>query len=356
LHNKTIILITYLYWFIQIGISFASNHPARITHNESDSIKSEFRYYIVSKDGSGNFPTIQQALNAVTYEDGKRQIIFIKNGIYNEKLFIEKCNIALIGESKDSTKIIFAELRSNWKLNNPDDYGAAVINIKDNITDLILRNLTVYNNYGKLFNSADHQFTVKGGAGVTRIIIDNCKIISDGGDALSLWNTPDGMYYHNNCYFEGYVDYVCPRGYCFVENCSFYGHNKTASIWHDGSGREDNKFVIRNSYFDGVPGFPLGRHHRDAQFYLLDCRFSSNMADMNIYFYPSKIPVILKWDENRYYYFNCHGVNVDYPWHANNLYKAPGSPKPEQVTASWTFNRRWDPYQSLREISNFKIR
>ena len=58
-------------------------------------------------------------------------------------------------------------------------------------------------------------------SGVTRIILDNCKIISDGGDALSLWNTPDGMYYHNNCYFEGWVDYVCPRGYCFIENSQF---------------------------------------------------------------------------------------------------------------------------------------
>jgi hypothetical protein len=208
----------------------------------------------------------------------------------------------------------------------------------------------VYNNYGSIFNSNDHQFTIRSGSGVTRIIFDNCKIISDGGDAVSLWNTPDGMYYHNNCWFEGYVDYVCPRGYCFVENCKFFGHNKTASIWHDGSGREDNKFVIRNSYFDGVPGFPLGRYHRDAQFYLLNCRFSNNMADKNIYFYPSKIPVTLKFGENRIYYFNCHGDSRDYSWHKDNLYKAPGLPKPEQVTASWTFNGKWDPYSSLREI------
>jgi hypothetical protein len=43
---------------------------------------------------------------------------------------------------------------------------------------------------------------------------------------------------------------------------------------------------------------------------------------------------------------------VDYPWHADNLYKAPGSPKPEMVTAEWTFNGKWDPYKSLREINS----
>lgn len=337
---------------MQIGYSFASNPSGRFILAAADSIKANIPDYNVAKDGSGNFTTIQQALNAISTTDGKRHIIFIKNGVYHEKLFIEKCNVALIGENMDSTRIIYAELRSNWKLTNPNDYGAAVINIKDSVTDFILQNLTVYNNYGSLFNNNDHQFTVKSGAGVTRIILDNCKIISDGGDALSLWNTPDGMYYHNNCYFEGYVDYVCPRGYCFIENSRFYGHNKTASIWHDGSGKEDNKFVIRNSFFDGVPGFPLGRHHRDAQFYLIDCRFSRNMADKNIYFYPSKTPVILTWGENRYYYFNCHGDIVDYPWHADNLYKAPGSPKPEQITVTWIFNGKWDPYKSLREISS----
>jgi pectinesterase len=350
LYDKIIILIIFLFCILQVGDSFASVPVAELQSSISASIKPVYPDYVVAKDGSGNFTVIQHALNAICTDDSKRHVILIKNGIYNEKLFIEKSNIALIGENRDSTKIIYAELRSNWKVNNPNDYGAAVINIKDSTTDIILQNLIVFNNYGSLFNNTDHQFTIKGGPGVTRVIIDNCKVISDGGDALSLWNTPDGMYYLNNCFFEGYVDYVCPRGYCFIENSSFYGHNKTASIWHDGSGREDNKFVIRNSFFDGIPGFPLGRHHRDAQFYLLDCRFSSNMADKNIYFYPSKTPVILKWGENRYYYLNCHGDSVDYPWYADNLYKAPGSPKSEQVTATWTFNGKWDPYKSLREL------
>jgi pectinesterase len=306
--------------------------------------------YIVSKDGSGNYASIQEALNIAKCEDSQWSIIYIRKGIYNEKIFIEKSRIALVGENKDSTKIIYAVLRRAWKLTNPNDYGAAVINIKDSITDLIFQNISITNNYGKLFNSTDHQFTLKSGSGATRIILDNCRIISCGGDALSLWNTPDGMYFHNNCSFEGYVDYVCPRGYCFIENCSFYGKNMSASIWHDGSGREDNKLVIRNSIFDGVPGFPLGRFHRDAQFYLIDCRFSRNMADKKIYFNPSKTPVILKWGENRSYFYNCHGDSIDYIWHKDNLNKAHGSPNPDQVTASWTFNGRWDPYKSLMEI------
>jgi pectinesterase len=321
--------------------------------SESFSQKPDF---VVAKDGSGDFTSIQSALDSVPLQHNKRFIIYIKNGIYNEKLFIEKNNIALVGEGSGKTKIIYAELRKNWKSDHPDDYGSAVINIKDSVTDLLFSNLIVYNNYGDLFGDHDHAFTIRAGLGVTRIIIDTCRIISGGGDTLSLWNTDDGMYYHSNCYFEGWVDYVCPRGYCYIENSKFFGHNLTASIWHDGSHNKDHKFVLHNCNFDGVQGFPLGRFHRDAQFYLLDCNFSANMVDKKIFFAPSTPPRILQWGENRIYFFNCHSDSVDFSWFENNINFAPGSPDPETINAKWTFNYKWDPVKELTEFNNSLVR
>jgi len=301
----------------------------------------------VAQDGSGDFSLIQDALNSVPAGSSEGFIIFIKNGVYNEKIFIEKSNIALVGEDKEKTKILFAELRKNWRDNHSNDYGSAVVNIKNNVTDILFSTLTIYNNYGKIYGDHDHAFAIRAGKGVTRIIIDNCKIISDGGDTLSLWNTDDGMYYHSNCYFEGWVDYVCPRGYCFIENSYFFGHNLTASIWHDGSHYEDHKFVLRNCRFDGVKGFPLGRFHRDAQFFLIDCSFSNNMADQKIFFAPSNPPRNLQWGEIRQYFYNCHGDSIDYPWHKNNLGTAPGDQNPESINANWTFGDKWDPKTEL---------
>jgi pectinesterase len=299
----------------------------------------------VAKDGSGDFNTIQAALDAIPDGSGMYYLINIKQGIYEEKLFIEKNKIILKGDHRDSVKIIFPVLRKLWREEHPDDYGAAVINIRNGVTDLIFDNLTVYNNYGSLYGDNDHQFAIRGGG--TRIIITNCNIVSDGGDALSLWNSEDGMYYHNNCYFEGWVDFVCPRGWCFIENSTFFGHNKSASIWHDGSKNKDQKLVIRNSLFDGVEGFALGRHHRDAQFYLLDCTFSEKMRDKEIYYVPQHG---LQWDENRKYFFNCIGKKNNYSWHSDNLSEADGYPLPEEITAQWTFNDKWNPYQLLSEL------
>lgn len=305
---------------------------------------------IVSQDGSGDFYKIQEALNSIPDGIKDRYIIFIKKGIYKEKLFITKSNIAFVGEDKEKTKIVYAELRKNWRETHSDDYGAGVINIKNEVTDVLFSSLTIYNNYGSIYGDHDHAFAIRAGEGVTRIIIDNCRLISDGGDTVSLWNKDDGMYYHSNCYFEGWVDYVCPRGYCFIENSTFYGHNLTASIWHDGSQNENHKFVLRNCKFDGVKGFPLGRFHRDAQFFLIDCSFSNNMADKKIFFAPSDPPKILQWGENRIYFNNCHGDSIDYSWHSDNLDSALGNPELKKIDANWTFNYQWNPVKELSEF------
>src|SRR4030042_4431550 len=74
----------------------------------------------VAKDGSGDFTSIQAAIDAAPAYSEKPYIIYIKNGIYNEKLFVTKNNIAFAGESKDNTIIIFAELRKNWRESHPD--------------------------------------------------------------------------------------------------------------------------------------------------------------------------------------------------------------------------------------------
>ncbi len=306
---------------------------------------------IVAKDGSGHFTSIQAALNTIPKDNSKPVIIHVKNGVYNEKLFITQSFVSIVGEHQESTRIEFAELRKNWLKNNPGDWGSATINIDSTVTDLTIANMTIHNNYGSLFGDHDHQFAIWGRG--TRIMLLYCNVIGDGGDTVSLWNAENGMYYHSNCYFEGWVDYVCPRGWCYITDSRFYGHNLTASLWHHGSTHEDQKFVIRYSYFDGVPGFPLGRHHVDGQFYLLDCLFSKNLADEQIY-YPSYSPNAKpwKWGE-RHYYFNCHREGGDYGWFTDNLQTAKNAPTEEKVTAQWTFAGKWDPEGTMRAILPF---
>src|SRR5438046_3746827 len=242
---------------------------------------------VVAQDGSGDYTKIQDAVDVIPRDNDVNRTILIRNGIYREKVMIATSHVSLVGEDRDKTRIEFAELRRNWRKTHADDYGAAVIKIGVDATDIIIANLTVHNDYGAAngLNSGehDHQFAIRSLERANRIAIIHANVIADGGDTLSLWNHDTGLSYYDDSYFEGWVDFVCPRGWAYATNCRFYGHNDSASIWHDGSRNRDQKFVIRNSHFDGVPNFALGRNHRDAAFYLLDATFSSNMANHAIH-------------------------------------------------------------------------
>ena len=49
----------------------------------------------VAKDGSGDYTSVQEAIDSIT---SVPETVFIKNGIYKERVEIHKDNITLIGE------------------------------------------------------------------------------------------------------------------------------------------------------------------------------------------------------------------------------------------------------------------
>lgn len=332
----------------KVGV-FASAPTAakRVGHATFDGFRvepfdaTESASLIVAQDGSGDFRTIQEALDAIPIDNDDNRTILVRGGVYREKVMIAKSHVAIVGEDRERTRIEFAELRRNWRASHPDDWGAAVVNIGHGVTDVIVANLTVVNDYGrKNGGEDDHQFAIRAMETSNRIAVLHANVIADGGDTFSPWNAESGLSYATDSYFEGHVDYVCPRGWSYITNSRFFGHSKTAGIWHDGSHRKDQKFVVRNSRFDGVPDFVLGRNHRDAQFYLLDAELSPNMADRPIY--PAVAPDPRQWGE-RYYYANVRHDQGDFAWHADNLYAAEGSPREEDITAEWTFAGQWSP-------------
>ncbi|KAF8393699.1 hypothetical protein HHK36_021946 [Tetracentron sinense] len=58
---------------------------------------------VVSTDGSGNYKTISEAINAAS---GERFVIYVKSGVYKEKIHTNKDGITLIGDGKYSTLIV----------------------------------------------------------------------------------------------------------------------------------------------------------------------------------------------------------------------------------------------------------
>src|SRR5688572_1245547 len=97
---------------------------------------------IVGQDGSGNFSTVQAAVDSLPANNRERTIIFIKNGTYTEHLRVENSFITFLGEDRFRTRLV-------WEINDPrndpkanaDRKGIASFNLH-NANDIVIDNLT----------------------------------------------------------------------------------------------------------------------------------------------------------------------------------------------------------------------
>ena len=308
--------------------------------------------------------SIQAAIEKAPLKPTKPFKIFIRKGLYQQKVIIDRPHIVLVGEQRDSTCIVLAETEDTRTIKEyhgqPVHHGVVVL--QEGADDCVISGLTVYNNYGTVVEPGNtkHQMAVYGRA--TRTIVINSNIWADGNDALSLWAREGGMYYHADLYLRcPGVDFLCPRGWCYATRCRLYGDGR-ALIWHDGRGNADQKLVITNSQFDAKRPTPLGRYHHDSQFYIVNCKLSENILDQNIeHAYKGRTAEEMAREGKvldpcplgqRTYYYGNRRDGGHSGWLKDNLKTAPGSPEFHMITASWTFDGKWDPEQHIRELWN----
>ncbi len=296
--------------------------------------------------------SIQAAIEKAPQTPDKPFKIFICKGTYNQKVIIDRPNIVLVGEQRDSTVIVLAETAKTRAITeyHGKPVGNGVIVLQEGADDCIISGLTVYNNYGTTIeDTTTHQMSIFGRA--TRTIIINSNVWADGNDALSLWAPESGgMYYHADLDLRcPGVDFLCPRGWCYVTRSRFYGDGR-AMIWHDGRGDKNKKLVINNSTFDAKSPTLLGRYHHDAQFFLLHCKFTEQVINNNIsYAYSDKVLDPCPWGQRTYYY-NCTRQGGHSGWLNNNLEEAQKGLEFWNLTAEWTFDGKWDPEQRIRDL------
>ena len=298
--------------------------------------------------------SIQAAIEKAPAKPTEPFKILIEKGVYNEKVIIDKPNIVLVGEDREKTQIIFAEVSDNRRIKEykGQPVGNGVIVIQEGADDCVISGLTVYNNYGTTVEKTTrHQMAIFGRA--TRTIVINSNVWADGNDALSLWaRDAGGMYYHADLYLRcPGVDFLCPRGWCYVTRSRFYGDSR-AMIWHDGRGDQSKKLVITDSEFDAASPTLLGSYHHDSQFFLQNCHFSKNVLDGNIHYaYSDKVLDPCPWGL-RVYYNDCTREGGHSGWMNDNFDQSSTKPAYYDLTARWTFGGKWDPESRIRELWN----
>lgn len=317
---------------------------------------SHARRITVAQTGKADFQSIQAAINSIPAKNTEWVEIFIAAGVYQEKLFIQKSHIRLVGADRSKTIVQQSIARDIWRCSQPSDWGVATVNV-DSCSDLSFENLTIVNSYGwdfpntlsvpcandssgtKQVRANGHQMAFRSFY-ATRLKFINCHLKAFGGDTMSPWNVTDGQFYFKDCTMEGGVDLFCPRGWSYAENCLFIAHTGTAIIWHDGTGNPNAKTVLVGCRFQGFDGFSLGRFHRDAQFYLVNCFFAANMADKDIYQVPAPNPVL--WGK-RVYYSGCKRDGPAFAWFKDNLDQADPQLRAAAIRPEWVFGKTWNP-------------
>jgi len=176
--------------------------------------------FTVAQDGSGNFKTIQEAVNAVRDLSQQQVTIFIKKGIYHEKLVIPswKTNISLVGEDAAQTIITNNDFSGKPKpvsANPPAKdtfrtYTSYTVLVQGN--DCRLQNLTIENTAGRVGQAV--ALHVEG----DRCSVTNCRLL---GNQDTLYTATSGSrQYYKDCYIEGTTDFIFGEATAVFQSCT----------------------------------------------------------------------------------------------------------------------------------------
>ena len=172
-----------------------------------------FYDFVVAKDGSGDFFTIQEAIDAVPdFRKNKRTTILVRKGEYKEKVVIpeSKINISLIGEDG-------AVLTNDDYASKKNRFGEEMSTSGSSTCyiyapDFYAENITFANTAGRVgqavacFVSAD------------RVMFKNCRFL---GNQDTLYTYGKGCrQYYEDCYVEGTVEFILGLSKAVLKTCT----------------------------------------------------------------------------------------------------------------------------------------
>jgi len=170
--------------------------------------------YTVAKDGSGDYSSVQAAIDgAKSFPDG-RITIFIKNGVYKEKVKVHSWNprITFVGESADGTIITFDDHFDKIDRGRNSTFFTYTLFI--NANDFHARNLTVRNDAGPVGQAI--ALRVEG----DRAVFKNCRFI---GHQDTIFAAGEGSrQYFKDCYIEGTTDFIFGPATTVFEACRIH--------------------------------------------------------------------------------------------------------------------------------------
>ena len=195
------------------------------------------REIVVAADGTGDFRTVQAAVDAAPSGAAARTVILIRRGTYRELVTVprEKMNLTLRGEDRTGV-VIAAENNARLNPRRRELFSALADGFR-------LETLTLHNT------------TPKGGTQAEAIRVNADRVVLDRCDFRSFQDTLrlDGRVYVRDCRVEGDVDFVWGGGTVWFERCHLHAvYNGYLVQSRNGEGR--NGYLFHDCRIDTAPG------------------------------------------------------------------------------------------------------
>ncbi len=171
--------------------------------------------FVVAKDGTGDFFTIQEAIDAVpAFRKKARTTILVRKGVYKEKLIVPECkiNVSLIGQEGAVISGDDYASKTNCFGEEMSTSGSASCYIY--APDFHAENITFENTAGQVgqavacFVSGD------------RAVFKNCRFLGNQ-DTLYTYDKQSRQYYED-CYIEGTVDFIFGWSTAVFNRCTIH--------------------------------------------------------------------------------------------------------------------------------------
>jgi pectin methylesterase-like acyl-CoA thioesterase len=249
----------------------------------------------VAADGTGDFCTVQGALDFIPEGNTAPRTVFLRKGTYTEVVFFtNKHAITLLGEDRRQSIITYAN-NANFNNGGGNPFAGNAPNpsaepraggsiyrrgifLAHRADDLVIANLTFRNT------------TPQGGSQAETIILNGTPTARAILKDLDLYSYQDtlqinGQAYISNCHIEGDVDFMWGTGPCFFENCVCRALRSGAYYTQIRNPRTNHGYVYLHCTFNGAAGIKdnyLSRIEPGrfpySELVLLDCALSETVG------------------------------------------------------------------------------
>ena len=203
----------------------------------------------VAADGTGDFDTVQGAVDFVPANNAQPVTINVRKGRYTEIVYVRsnKRFVTVRGEDRNESVIQYA---NNENLNTGSGPRAA---FGVDAPDFTLENVTVVNTTTR-FNSENRTRQSEAFRGNNDRILLNRVNLKSFQDTLLLQSQTNQGGFVNESYIEGDIDFLWGTGAVYFRNTEVKMVNSNAYYTQIRNGQGKNGYVFVNSRFTAAPG------------------------------------------------------------------------------------------------------